>query len=434
MEPYLIVYNAAFHVLCLLALPFFSLRILTGKYRKSFAQKLGLFSQDIPASLRGCPRIWAHAVSVGEVVAISPIITELKKAYPTSSIVISTTTETGQEMAKQEIQEADACIYFPLDSLPIVKKVTSLIKPDLFITCESELWPCFLHTIKKRGAKIMLVNGRLSPGSAVHYRRLRPLFRRVLEDFDYLGMASDEDRRRIESIGGSLSKKIHVTGNSKYDKLIDQTKPSYEGEMRKLLKIRKDELVFIAASTHRGEEKIVLRAYKRLRESFPQLFLIIAPRHKERGNEVKKLVEKENLGPCILRSQLKQTVVRTELMKVIILDSIGELFKVYSLGAVIFCGGSLVPRGGQNILEAGAWGKVVFYGPSMEDFVDARQTIEQAGAGWTLRGEDDLVEKGLYFLENPEERERLGALAKKAILNKAGSARVYASLASELLK
>ncbi len=432
MEPYLIAYNAVFHILCLLALPFFSLKILTGKYRKSFAQKLGLLPQGIPASLRGCPRIWAHAVSVGEVVAISPIVTELKKAYPTSSIVISTTTETGQEMAKQEIREADACIYFPLDSLPIVKKVTSLIKPDLFITCESELWPCFVHTIKKRGAKIMLVNGRLSPGSAMRYRRLRPLFQRVLEDFDYLGMASDEDRRRLESIGGSLSKKICVTGNSKYDKLIDQTKPSYEGEMRKLLKIRKDELVFIAASTHRGEEKIVLRAYKRLRESFPQLFLIIAPRHRERGNEVKKLAEKENLCPCILRSQLRQGGRTDE--KIIILDSIGELFKVYSLGTVIFCGGSLVPRGGQNILEAGAWGKVVFYGSSMEDFVDARQTIEQAGAGFTLRGEDDLVKKGLYFLENPKERERLGGLAKKAILNKAGSARVCANLASELLK
>ncbi len=429
----MILYTIISHILSLLALPFFLLKmLLTGKYRRGLAQRFGFFPPNIPVSLSGCPRIWAHAVSVGEVIALSPVVTELKRVFPASSIVISTTTETGQEMAKQEISEADVYIYFPLDLLLIVKKVISLIKPDLFITCESELWPCFLHRVKKCGAKTMLVNGRISESSTRHYRRLKPLFQKVLADFDYIGMSSDRDRRRIESIGGN-SKKINVTGNSKYDKLIDQIKPSYEGEMRRLLKIGSDETVFIAASTHRGEEAIIFQTYKTLREHFPQLFLIVIPRHRERGYEVKRLAEKMGLGACILRSRLGQEKERT-VERVIVMDSIGELFKTYSLGTIIFCGGSLVPKGGQNILEAAAWGKTVLYGPSMEDFVDARQTLEEVGAGFTIKGLPDLVEKGLYLLKNREEREKLGNLAKDAILNKTGAAIDYAHNAEALLK
>ncbi|MCD5397975.1 3-deoxy-D-manno-octulosonic acid transferase, partial [candidate division NPL-UPA2 bacterium] len=196
--------------------------------------------------------------------------------------------------------------------------------------------------------------------------------------------------------------------------------------------INKEAQVFIAASTHRGEEKIILQAYKKFLDRFPGMLLIIVPRHVGRVREVEEILKKEGLGSYLRRSQIKIGKRRT-MEPIIILDTIGELFKVYSLGTLVFCGGSFVPRGGQNILEPAAWGKVVFYGPSMEDFLDARALLERAGAGISLESAREFIEKGLDLLFHPQELKKRGEAGKKAIMSCGGAGRRNAELVKKLL-
>ena len=406
--------------------------LFTGKYRKSFRQKLGFIPSSLQEKMTGAPRLWINAVSVGEVIAVSPLVKSLREIYPQACLILSTGTETGQEMAEKMVKEATTYIYYPLDLPWMVRRTLNIVDPDLFISTETELWPNFLRLAKKRGVKTILINGRISVRSFGRYRKTGFLWRKVLENLDMMSMISETDAERIRAIGAK-PERVVVNGNSKYDALVSQIEPSFEEEMRKVLNINEEDKVFIAASTHRGEEKIILQAYKRFLEEFPRMLLIIVPRHVGRVREVEEIVRKEGTGHCICRSQIEGGKQRkTE--PIIILDTIGELFKVYSLGTIVFCGGSFIPRGGQNILEPAAWGKVVFYGPSMEDFTDARELLERAGAGIPLENADDLIEKGLEFLSHPEKLKKQGEAGRKAIMSYRGAARRNTELVQQLLK
>jgi len=386
----------------------------------------------------GSPRIWINAVSVGEVIAVSSLVKILREMYPQACLVLSTGTETGQEMAGKMVPEATVYIYYPLDLPWIVRRTLNIVKPDLFINTETEIWPNFLRLAKKGGVKTILVNGRISTRSFGRYRKTAFFWRKVLENLDVMSMISGIDAERIRAIGAK-SERVVVNGNSKCDALVNQIKPCFEEEMRKILNINEGDKVFIAASTHRGEEEIVLQAYKRFLEKFPRMLLIIVPRHVERAEEVEEIVRKEGFGSylCpsgyIRRSRMEGNRQRTT-EPVIILDTIGELFKVYSLGTLIFCGGSFVPRGGQNILEPAAWGKIVLYGPSMEDFSDARQLLEKTGAGITLKNAEELREKGLDLLSHPGKLKKRGEAGKKAIMSSGGAGKRNAELVKRLLQ
>ncbi|NOX96861.1 MAG: 3-deoxy-D-manno-octulosonic acid transferase [Nitrospirae bacterium] len=427
-------YNLLLLFSFLVGLPSFFLgkMLFTGKYRKSFRQKFGFIPSSLQEKMVGSPCIWINAVSVGEVIAVSSLVKALHKMYPQACLIFSTGTETGQEMARKMVKEATAYIYYPLDLPWIVRRTLDIVNPDLFINTETELWPNFLRLAKKRGVKIILVNGRISVRSFSRYRKTAFFWRKVLDNLDVMSMISEIDAERIRAIGAK-PERVFVNGNSKYDALAGRTEPRFEEELRKILKINEEEKVFIAASTHRGEEEIVLQAYKRFLEKFPGLLLIIIPRHIERVGEVEEIVKKEGVGPCIRRSRIegsKQS--RTE--SIIILDSIGELFKVYSLGTLVFCGGSFVPRGGQNIMEPAAWGKVVFYGPSMEDFLDAKELLERAGAGIPVESVETLIEKGLALLSQPRELKKRGEAGRKVVMSSGGAGQRNAELVRGLLK
>lgn len=427
-----ILYNLILIPFTLIAFPYFLFKIFkTGKYYHSFLQKMGFLPYDF-ARVSGMPRIWINAVSVGEVLSAGPVVAAIRDAYPSAGIIFSTVTETGQKIARQMIKDVDYFCYFPLDFPWIVKKFLKLINPDLFITVETEIWPNILRMAKKRGVKTMLLNGRISVRSIGRYQKSRFFWKRVLQYFDVMSMISSVDQERIIAMGAA-PKRVVVNGSSKYDKLADQIEPAYEVEMRKILNIPEGTRVFIAGSIHQEEEKLVFEAYRQLQKRFHDILLIIAPRYPDRGPKIEKFCKEHSGFDCIRKTAIDNGERRGD-KPVVILDTLGELFKVYSLGNIILCGGSFVSnRGGHNILEPAAWGKVVFYGPIMDDFLDAKNLLEGVGAGESVRNAGELVKKGVDLLENLDKIRILGESARKVVLANSGAAKRNVELVKKLL-
>ena len=385
-----IIYNIILIAASLVIVPYFLLKIIfAGKYRKSLIQKLGGRQEKILAGLKDGPRVWIHAVSVGEVTAAAPIVASLKKKRPEVQIIFSTSTETGQEMAHKFIKDAAVFIYFPLDIPAVVSKVIKMASPDIFVLVETELWPNFLRICKAHRIKTLMVNGRISPRSYRRYRMTNFFWKKILSNLDFAGMISAVDAQRLEDIGMD-SAKIKVMGNAKYDGLASMVSPTLQEEITRRFNARENERFFVAGSTHPGEDEIVINVYKKLLERYPDFKMILVPRHIERTSDVIGLLKQAGFNDVITLSDMNNGKQRND-EKIIIVDVIGELFKVYSLASIVYCGGSLVPKGGQNILEAAAWGKVIFYGPSMEDFSAEKALLEEAGCGVTVRNEEELL-------------------------------------------
>jgi len=425
-----ILYNIILFAAAIIILPYFLLKIIfTGKYRKSFIQKLGGRQAEILANLKDGPRVWIHAVSVGEVTAAAPIVASLKIKRPEVQIIFSTSTETGQEMAHRFIKDVAAFFYFPLDIPCIVRKMIRLVKPDVFALVETELWPNFLRACAERRIKTLMVNGRISPRSYSRYRLTRFFWKRILYNLNAAGMISEIDAVRLKNIGMDPTK-IKVLGNAKYDALAALAAPALQEEIAHRFNARKNEKYFVAGSTHEGEEKIIIDVYQELLKRYADFKLIIVPRHIERTNDVLSLLRQASFNDIIILSDINNGRQRKD-ERIIVVDVIGELFKVYSLATIVYCGGSLVHKGGQNILEAAAWGKVIFYGPSMEDFSAEKALLEEAGCGVTIRNTEELLQGIFQVLENPEELKRRGDRGKSVILANIGAAARYADLISK---
>jgi len=424
-------YNLLLWVFFLTALPFFLVRmVFGGKYRESFIQKLGFIPAETLVKMKGEPRIWVHAVSVGEVSAIHPLIRELREAYPGACLLLSTGTESGQKVGRERVLEATATCYFPLDLSFAVRRAVGRVRPDLFITAETELWPNFLRIVKRRGARTMLANGRISDRSFRRYRKTRFFWTAVLDYLDVMSMIRIQDGERIITIGADPVK-VFVNGNCKFDQAAFSADPTFREEMKRLLRVNGKELFFVAGSTHEGEEEAVVEAYLKVREHYPETILVLAPRHVERSGRVEKVLLRYGVNDYIRRSQIGEGGLQGK--RVVLWDTFGELFKVYSLGTVVFCGASLVPKRGQNILEPAAWGKMVLYGPSMEDFVDAHELLQSVKAGIMVRNSEEMARRLLNLIRHPERTKSRGEGGKEALLAQRGAARRNAQLAGELL-
>jgi len=427
-----ILYNILLLIVAIPGLLYFLLKmLLTGKYRNSFLQKLGARQKHLLADIPAGKRIWIHAESVGEVTAAAPIVAALKKHRPEIRIIFSTSTETGQGMANRLITGADAFIYFPLDIPFAVNKMMNLVQPDVFVLVETELWPNFLAACRKRGVSSLIVNGRISPRSFHKYRKTGFFWRRILENVAAAGMISDIDASRI-SIMGMDTGKLKVMGNAKYDALAAMASAALHDDIARRLNVRKDEKFLVAGSTHSGEEDVVIQVYRELLGRYPEFKLILVPRHIERTGEVMSLLRQADLNDTITVTEINSGRLRQD-EKVIVVDVIGELFKIYSLATVVYCGGSLVPRGGQNILEAAAWGKVIFYGPSMEDFSAEKNLLEGVGCGITVGSEEELLKGITGLLAHPEEMKARGEKGKAVVLDHIGASSRYADLITRYL-
>ncbi len=403
---------------------------ITGRYGNHLKERLGFFPHRAVQRLSGSPRIWIHAVSLGEVMVAGSLVKALREMIPSPSFLLSTTTPHGRRSAQETLNEEVPVVYAPIDFVGSVRKALSTVRPDVMVFLETEIWPSWLLEARRMGIKTSLINGRISPRSIEGYLRLRPFFRKVLQGFDAFSMITEQDAGRIKAMGAP-PEKIEINGNAKYDLLAGSADPLVEPEIRRIYSLPLEQQVFVAGSTRQGEEEMVLGVYHRILREFPDTILIIAPRHVERSREIGSLVKRHGLD-YQLRSQFGSGGAgRTS--RVVIIDTFGELFKVYSTATIVFCGASLVPLGGQNPLEPAVWGKVVFYGPSMEDFLDARALLDAEKAGILVTDARAMAEKAIWFLSHPEESNAYGQRARKAVLKNQKAAQKHAMVIKRLI-
>lgn len=412
-----ILYNSLFILAALLISPYFALRMRKkAGYGRSLVKMLGLgLGSQLSVLGRDRP-VWVHAVSVGEVRAAVPLVKRLKKEHADIKLVFSTVTATGQEMARKALPEIDSLIYFPFDISWVVDRLISLVQPRLFITLETEIWPNFLRALRRRGIPAVLVNGRISAGSYKGYRLLPGFFRKVLACFSYLCMQSDADAERIIAMGADPAM-LKVCGNMKYDQAWGMDGREAEKMARSILGLNAGTRALVAGSTHPGEEEIMIAAYQQLKKDDSDLVLVLAPRHPERFDEAERLMRIKGLKSA-RRSRLENS---DDSFEAILLDSIGELSTVYAGAALVFIGGSLVPFGGHNPLEAAAYGKPVLFGPHMDNFKDIADNLIERGGAIMVRSEEELARQASAMLRDNELARNLGQAASMTIKENVGA-------------
>jgi 3-deoxy-D-manno-octulosonic-acid transferase len=425
-----ILYTLAVLVLAVLLSPWFLYQALVyRKYIGNFSERMGRL--PVSFNLDGDESIWIHAVSVGEALTARALIADLRERYPALRIFLSTTTLTGQQIARTRIQDVDAVFFFPFDLPFIVNRTLGLVKPRLFVMMETEIWPNLLRACRQRGIKTMLVNGRISSRSYPRYKLVRPFFRTVLQDVDRFCMQSDESARRIIDIGADPSRVV-VTGSLKFDSLDVPGAAAGRGAGRVLryFRIAPSRPVFIAASTLKGEEMPVLAAFATVRRAHPNTLLILAPRKPERFAEAEALARGEGLR-VVRRTEL--AVDAEPRADVVILDSIGELAHVFPVATVVFVGGSLVDQGGHNILEPAVHGKPIVFGPHMENFAEIAEAFLAHQAAVQVPDAAALTTTIVRLVGDSVERARLGAAARALVeANRGAKERTLTAIAALL--
>jgi 3-deoxy-D-manno-octulosonic-acid transferase len=426
-------YNAAIFPVALAAEPLAYLIswLLPDEKANRWRQRLGFYSQETIHSLHRRPVIWIHAVSVGEVGVASTLIRALEKVRPGLGIVVSTTTPHGQELAKKKLAPGATCIYFPLDFITSVRRALRHIQPDIIVCLETELWPNFLGEANCLGIPTLLLNGRISPRSFRRYRKISSLMKPLLNYFAALAMSSQDDAKRVIDIGAPANK-VLVTGNMKGAGLIEQTDSNKIEGLRQRLKLQSGEAVLVAGSIRQQELFWLPEIFSRLLGQRPDLVGIFAPRHLNRMGRLALWFEQQGLESQRLSFLMNGSEARKA--NVILVDSVGMLFDLYGLGDLIFCGGSLVPLGGQNILEPVAWGKPVFYGPHMDNFLEASRALERVGCGVRVRDRDELLAQLRHFLANPEELNGMGSKGQAVLRDRNQIAIKQAELVREVLE
>ena len=392
------------------------------------------------------PRAWLHAVSVGEAIAATPLVEGLRRRYPSLPLVMTTGTETGATLVRDRFHEHATHRFLPLDLPGPVRRAVAAIDPAFFICMETELWPNLLRTLAARRVPVMIANGRVSDRSFRRYQLVRGFMRNVLNDVTVFGMRTVEDARRIMALGAQ-PERVFVTGNIKNEAGED---PAGAAELwRRLLGLTNGRPVWVAGSTHRGEEDAVLDAHAAARARVPDLALVLAPRHPERVPEVLGLIAARGWAG-VRRSELPQKAsarawrspgarpvpsgeAREPASPIIILDSVGELAQLYTVADVVFVGGSLVEAGGHNLLEAAARGKAVLTGPHTENFRDSAELLLGCGAARTVRSARELGAELGTLLADPALRDLLGAAGRVAIASRHGAVRETLDLAARFL-
>ncbi|WP_301859851.1 3-deoxy-D-manno-octulosonic acid transferase [uncultured Megasphaera sp.] len=369
-------------------------------------QSIGFLPDDLKEKIANRHAIWVHAASVGEIVAASPIVREMRKTHPNEVIIVSVVTATGFRMAHQIIKGADGILYFPLDLPYLTNRILNIVKPRVIVLVETEIWPNFLRIAAQKQIPVMMMNGRISQRSSNRYRQITFFTKHVLSTIRVFCMQSRIDAQYIIDIGADPNKVI-VTGNTKYDQtygiVTDEEKKRF---LHELGFDEKTYPIMIAGSTHKGENGAVYKAFVKIRSHFPGAKLIIAPRYIHQADLVRDEGRKYEVT-MVKRSDMQAGKPVPPSYDGVILDTIGELGRVYSLGDLIFVGGSLVHIGGHNILEPAAHGKPIVVGPNMFNFVEIFDLLSSRGACIMVRNEEEFVETCLDILIHPEKAERM---------------------------
>jgi 3-deoxy-D-manno-octulosonic-acid transferase len=422
----------------LLLAPYFAVRgMRQGKYWRSLRERLGKLPADLVARAEGSEgAIWIHAVSVGEVLAVLPLARELKARHPERRLFVSTTTDTGQRLARERFQFADGIFYFPLDWHVAIRPAFRALRPGLIIIVETEIWPNFLREAARRHVPVIFVNARISVRSfrrTMMFRRLvGGFFARVLEDASLFVAQSDADAERLRELGAS-PERVEVGGNLKYD-----GQPPVRGAFGDWLagQVAAQERwpIVVAGSVVADEEAAVLAGFDIVQRQWRRALLVLAPRKPERFDAAAEIA-RERGWKIVRRSAIDLNSPLSEDADVVLLDSIGELAGLYSLADVVFVGGSLVPAGGHNILEPAWFGRVPVFGPSIENFSDMAQEFRSEGAGLQVRSGEQLGKAWTNLIHDVAGRERMGQKAKAlAEKNRGATGRTFERIEELLTK
>lgn len=411
---YSFLYSVALALAVIAALPYWIFQMaVRGKYRAGFSERMG----RVPARLRlpapSLKSIWVHAVSVGEVLAVAGLVEELERMLPGIRLFVSTTTDTGQALARKKFGEENV-FYFPLDFAFAIRPYLRALQPKMVVIAETEFWPNFLRLADESGARIAVVNARISDRSWPRYRRFRGLLKTVLAHVDLFLAQSEEDAARLKDIGAA-AERVHVSGNLKFDIPVPETTAIVEA-LRKSIAENRDGPVLVCGSTVEGEETLLLKAFENVLVQHPRAVMVLAPRHPERFPAVVALLEKMSIR-FQRRSQWHGELLGGE---VLLLDTIGELAALYSIAEVAFIGGSLVPRGGHNIIEPAQYGVATVVGNHTENFRDIVRVFNSRKAVCVV-GPAELPLVLMDLLANETERKAMGRRAAETLKSQVGA-------------
>jgi len=399
-------YNFLLSLLFLLTLPFTPILPLLGKrFSTGFWQRFAFYPQSLIRSMERAGPVWIHAASVGEVRSTATLVHELKARHPRRRILLSTFTFSGNEIAKN-LAGVDAVIFLPMDYLWTVRRALAQWNPSLMIFVETEIWPNFLGECFRRGIPTLMVSGRLSARSFPQYERFHGFFRHVLRYFSAIGMQTGEDAARMVKLGADEAK-VSVVGSLKSS--IATPPPSRFAQLP-----RYGKKLLVAGSTHAGEEQILLSSFAELRPEFPELGMVIAPRHPQRFDDVEELFRRSGFGYC-RRSQTPDQLLFAQ--DLLLLDTLGELGEFFACGDIAFVGGSLVDVGGHNILEPARTGKAILFGPYMTNVQAVAEELKAKGAAVEVADGDALRGALAHLLADDRKRTAMGLRALAASLN-----------------
>jgi 3-deoxy-D-manno-octulosonic-acid transferase len=399
--------------------------LTTGKYREGLVEKLGFVEER-----KGDGCVWVHGVSVGEVLSARTIVPALEKALSGTEVVISTTTNTAQAVAKRTYPGRKV-FYYPLDFSAAVARAFRRIKPRVVVLIELEAWPNFLARAKQSGVPVVVANGRITRRSFDRLKRLGSFAREFLNGVDLYLVQADEYAERLGALGVAAGK-IEVTGNVKFDTLSTDIDAKRALKLREEMGVRRDEVLVIGGSTHEGEEEALLDAYARLHQTGSRVRLLIVPRHDTRFEEAARVIESR--GYRLFRRSGAAKGARPAGDEVLLGDTMGELEGLYEAADVAFVGGSLIPHGGQNMMEPAAKGKPVVFGPSVENFPDASKLLVSAGAATQIGEKDELAAALAAYIGTPA-GEAAGHAGRQAVMRaKGATARTVSRIAEIVAK
>jgi len=406
-----LLYDFIFILFMLLYLPVFCIKLRQAEDKKRLLlDRFSFFSAEVIERVRNKKVIWIHAVSVGETLAVKNFLEYMHKQYAEYCLILSTVTPTGNRVARSIAAGKAEVIYFPLDLSVITRRVIRLLHPELIVLMEGELWPNLIGAARKAGAKVAIINGRLSPKSFRSYYRVKGLLRSVFRTIDLYLMQTERYAKRLRKIG-IPAERIIVTGNMKFDTVEVPHEESLSTKtVRRSCGFNGDDPVLIVASTHRGEESFLCDVFTELRKQFPSLKLLIAPRHIERVNEVVSGIVSCNLSfnvadPSGLIGEFRDQLNSTQ-PDCYILNTIGQLHIMYGIASVVFMGGSIIKHGGQNPLEAVIHKKPIVTGPHVFNFSEIYESLNRLGALQKITSRTGCVEAVSAFLDNTQQTAR----------------------------
>ena len=371
------------------------------KYRLSLLRRSGFVSNNIKNKLQRKPNIWIHAVSVGEFNLAATLIEKLKPLCPDYQFVVSVTTLTGYEVASKKLTDDDVLIFFPTEFRPVMNRIINLVNPKIAVIVETEIWPNFVYGLSKRGIPLVLANGRISEKSFSRYKLVKSFIKNVLQNFTHFNMQTDHDAERITGIGADKNK-VSVIGNIKFDSAKIIEKPTADIEFLNELSLKQATPVFLAAALEKTgrEDPIAINVFEKLRDKYPDAALIIVPRHPERGTDIAKLVSSRGFIP---RQRSKGEKFDNTKTQIFILDTVGELARLYTLAKIVYVGKSLLkPGGGQNMIEPVGLGLPVIYGKYTGNFRGIADVLASHGGAKIVTDETDLTKTVIELWNNTE--------------------------------